>query len=355
MDNILLSPKEAHLNFIQQFGNTRSYEAVRKQMKRLREVVVEGEEEILPSFLEENVTPLDLLQTDPALIKQNATLWLKSINELHLEQKPVVQPGIWSSNASLVIMISDVHWGKKTDSGFCSDVAVERVLSIPEKIVSILGKDPTDLDIDEVVVLFLGDELEGEDIFDGQNAMIELPVILQSKVATVTFWKLLNALSVIFEVPVRVETVPGNHGRMSKTANKASNWDNSVYQTLSILASMDDTEDIIVNANLEAFNIIDIKGHKIYLNHQGVKHMGTPAMKVKFAGWIISKDIEYLLSGHWHRIEVSSFIGRRTICNGSICGPDDLSEQMAVEEPPAQVFFLMKPGKKIDNIHIINF
>jgi hypothetical protein len=40
LENILLSPKEAHLLFIQTFGNSRSQESIRKQMKRLRDTIV---------------------------------------------------------------------------------------------------------------------------------------------------------------------------------------------------------------------------------------------------------------------------------------------------------------------------
>jgi predicted phosphodiesterase len=264
---------------------------------------------------------------------------------------PGITLGVDSSNKSLIVMISDVHWGKKTESGFCAEVATERILSIPDKIDQQLNGCEC---IDEIVVLFLGDQVEGEDIFDTQNSTLELPVILQSKVATLTFWKLLNRFSELFGVPVRVETVPGNHGRMSKTASKVSNWDNSIYQTLGILSSMNET-DIAVNVNLKSFNTTNIKGHKLFLNHQGVKHTGTPAMKIKFAGWIISKEIDYLIHGHWHNVQVGSFIGRKTVGNGSVCGPDDLSEKMASEEPPAQVFFLLESGKRLNNIHLIDW
>jgi hypothetical protein len=350
IERILRSPREVHLDFIQKFGSVRSLESVRKKMRVLRDAILDEEDP--EEVLSEAVSPLELLQLDPVLMKQNALLWLKSVADLN-KQYGVVhhKPGINSSNNSLVIMISDVHWGKKTDT-FCAEVATQRVMGIPESILSTLGKEP---DIDEIVILLLGDEVEGEDIYEGQNSVVELPVILQSKIATQTFWQLLQKLVQFFGVPVRVETVPGNHGRMSKSASTLSNWDNSIYQTLGMISNIFDDKNIIVNPCLEKFNIIEVKGHRYFLNHNGVKHLGTPATKIKFAGWVISKEIELLLHGHWHNVQIGSFVGRKVIGNGSVCGPDDLSEQMASEEPPTQVFFLVKPGKRVDNIHLINW
>jgi len=349
IENILRSPREVHLEFIGKFGNTRSLEAVRKKMKNLRDTITsEANEEV--ENLVASISPVDLLQLDPMLMKQNALLWLKSIAELGIKYNVSQTPGVKSSTASLVIMISDVHWGKKTEA-FCAEIATQRILSIPEQIVSALGYP----NIDEIVITLLGDLVEGEDIYDGQNGVLELPVILQSKMGTTALWSLVERLRETFGVLVRVETVPGNHGRMSKTASKVSNWDNSIYQTLGIINSLTDDCEIIINPCFKEFNVVEIKGHKMFMNHNGVKHLGTPATKIKFAGWIISKGIDQLIHGHWHNVQIGSFIGRKTIGNGSVCGPDDLSEKMASEEPASQVFFLLEPGKRLNNIHLLNW
>ena len=103
--------------------------------------------------------------------------------------------------------------------------------------------------------------------------------------------------------------------------------------------------DVSVNLNLEEFNVVDIKGAKVLLNHEGTKHISTPAMEVKMMGWILSKEIDMLLQGHWHNYSVGSSFGRTRICNGSGSGPDDLSEKMGKAEPARQVYFFIDPNK----------
>jgi len=343
--------------YCEEFGAVRSYDSIQKRVKRLREahlgicgtsidspslaIEIEGDfdeedEEEIGSYEDLPLTPVS-----PKLMKEHAMLWLHAIATTVEGQDMTPADGVKSSNPSLIIVISDVHIGKKTDI-FDSTTAMERVLSMPEEIVR-AGNVPDS--VDEVVILSVGDLTEGEDIYPGQNGVIEMPVIKQSKLATEVYWQLAHDCHSTFDVPVRMEFVPGNHGRMSKTANPMSNWDNNVCQCLQLMSNVAPHEWITFNPNFDKFNVIDVKGKKIGMHHKGVKHMGTPAMQVKFAGWTISKDLDLLVHGHWHSWSTDMFLGRPVITNGSVCGPDDLAEDMAKEEPPKQAYFLVYPDE----------
>ena len=65
----------------------------------------------------------------------------------------------------------------------------------------------------------------------------------------------------------------------------------------------------------------------------------------KFAGWIISKNIDILIHGHWHSVGLDTYLGRTRICNGNVAGPDDLGEMIAREDPPCQVYFFIDPDR----------
>lgn len=326
--NLTKDPREVHALFIEKYGLTRSLDAVRQKINRLRET----EESVV-----EPTTALHLL--DPAIVKEQSRLWLRSINEEYSQFTYRVRKPLKSKKRSLVIVISDVHWGKKTDS-FNMDEANRRILSIVDHLLA------DDLpEFDEIVVVLLGDLVEGEDIFATQANLIEAPVITAHKQGTEIIWKLLLSLRDAFNLPVRVECAPGNHGRQSKTAHPASNWDNAIAQSLSLILKYSNEKNIKINLNLKEFNTIEVKNCRILLNHKGIKHVGTPAMFSKLAGWIISKDIDVLIHGHWHNTAMDTYLGRTRISNGCVPGGDNLGEQIAREDPARQVYFLVDPNK----------
>ena len=133
----------------------------------------------------------------------------------------------------MVIVLSDLHFGKHT-KWFNMEEANRRLLTIPDEL-----KDKTDKlnDLDEVVVILAGDLVEGEDIYPTQNNHIECSAIEQVKGCAESTWKMILKLRGYFpDAILRIETVPGNHGRVSKTANEKTNWDNVVYMIISMIA-----------------------------------------------------------------------------------------------------------------------
>ena len=349
--HLSLTTRAIHSRFKLEFGDERTYDSIQKQARKLRDIGVKEDSDL--SLVE---TAEDLL--DPSVMKAQTILWLHTMANLTRGQKIVHKPGVQSNKESLVIQISDVHWGKKVLSGDNKDtcsfdmaIASERVLSITERLQEEISRR----NIDEIVLTLAGDINEGENIYAGQNIVLEAPVIIQSKEAILTIYQLALNLIETFGVPVRIETVPGNHGRSGKEGDKQSNWDNVIYQSLAFMSSVSDNNLLVVNPFFHQFNIVDIKGLRCGLNHRGTKHLGTPAMQIRFAGWVISKDIDLLIHGHWHTWEIASFLGRPVLGNGSICGEDDLSESMAKGEPPRQGYFFIQEGKPVNSFSFIQW
>jgi UDP-2,3-diacylglucosamine pyrophosphatase LpxH len=334
-------PREIYNIFVEN-GIFRTLESIRKKVSRLRDREIQSQEteELL---VEQQIhSPLHLL--DPSIVKQQVDLWLREVSGLQPEASEA--PFISSRDKTLVIVISDVHWGKQTHS-FNIETANKRILSIPEELIT--RELPH---FDEIRLLLLGDLVEGEGIFEHQANIIEAPVITAHKEATETCWKLACALSETFQVQVTVETSPGNHGRMSKGAHPHSNWDNAIAQSLAMISNYAQHPNVTVNLNLNNFNLIDIKGSKVLLNHEGIRHLGTPAMVQRLAGWIISKNIDILVHGHWHNRALDTYLGRSRVCNGSAAGPDDLGEKIAREDPASQVYFFVDPERPG---HVVGF
>jgi hypothetical protein len=339
--NLLVEPRKIYRKFTEDFGPTRSFESIKKKVNQLRKDT--------SRYANLDLNPLESL--DPQIVREQLIVWLESLASLYKEKKPFFsfRKVRQSSKPSLFLLLSDTHCGKQTDD-YNMQTFADRLASIPEK----LAEEPHPV-FDEIILGLVGDILEGEDIFPTQNGLIEAPVIIQAKLAIECIWNLALVLTERFQVPVRIVTNPGNHGRMSKTANPVSNWDNVVYEALALIAHHSQHESISVEVNLEEICVVNVKGKKLMLNHKGIKHAGTPGTQVKLAGWIISRDISALVQGHWHNHAIETFAGVPRICNGSLSGVDDLSTRMGREEGPKQAYFFVYSNKPINHFSFLTW
>lgn len=358
------SPANIYSNYVSRFGSIRSYDSIQKKLKRLEYLLTDEDREDSEDgdvrdtdvfHIAPPVSQAVLVETapEPALVRETqnqAAEYLRDLVEISVGTR--YTPGPKTNSPTLCIVLSDLHFGKHKRETFNLQVAYDRLAEMPQKILD--SKINLD-DIDRIELILGGDINEGEDIYASQGTHLECSVIEQTKWSTKAIWNMILTLRSIFNVPIDIDGIPGNHGRMSKTANEKSNWDNVVTQNLALLNEYYDDPDINVNVNYEAFNVIEVKDRRGLLYHHGTKHMGTAAMKVKLAGWIISKDIDFLVHGHWHHWGVETYLGRPSINNGSLCGPDDLSERIGEEEAPRQAFFLIEPGEAIRTFSFIEW
>lgn len=354
------STKEIVTSFNEEF-ESRSYDSIQTKVKRLRNALGEVQsedsvDELIESAEEtfvfhrsadsEHVHIPHVTASKKREAHVNADEWLKELVEVGRREIShigtiITSRAVRSDNTSLVVVLSDSHFGKQT-ADFNLEVGRERMLSIPSSIFS--GSLP---EIDEVVIVLAGDMVEGEDIYATQNNKIECSVFEQMQACTKALWDTILLFRELFKCKVRVETVPGNHGRMSKTANEKTNWDNVVYYTLLTISALHADPEIIINANFEKFVNFRVKDKVGMAVHKGVKHTGTPSMKMKIAGWARTKNFDFTIQGHWHEWKVGNWLSKFVMFNGCICGPDDLAEEMAVEDSARQGYFFITPGKPI--------
>jgi len=259
------------------------------------------------------------------------------------------------SDTSLCLLLSDTHIGQKTNY-YNSKIGCE---AISEEIPELILDAQLPFDIGEVVILLGGDMIEGEDIYQTQPHHIDLTAIEQVEKISSAIMLLAKQLNSMFDCPVKIETVPGNHGRVSRTADERSNWDNVVYQNLALASSIakgyNPNFGITVNKNFNQTNVFKIQGHKVMLYHEGPKHTGTPAMKIKLAGWFKTHQWDVMACGHWHEWSIGGLFGKPVIKNGSLVGYNDLAERMGVYDPPRQAWWLMTKEKALSVAGYLEF
>ena len=337
-----LSNQELTVKYNDYFGASRSYDSISKKAKLLRLL-----KEVAYEEKENDISFEELPKLEKKDFGEKLDKWLTFVSQGYtgIEHK-IFQ----SSNSSLCIFLSDLHFGKR-QKNFNLETAKQAIASIPSQILN----QYSSRNFDEIVLHLGGDEVDGEDIFPTQNGKLECPVIFQMQAVVESLFQLILDLRQTFNVKVRVETTYGNHGRMSKTADDRSNWDNATHMMLYKLCEMECDKDIVFNLNFEAYKVVNIKDKRILLTHHGVQHLGTKATQAKFLGWVFMFDVDAVIHGHWHNWKVESHMGRIMISNGSLSGPDDLSEDMGVEEPPRQAIFLVTPHQPISQFSFLQW
>jgi hypothetical protein len=358
-----LSSSERYHLYTLRFGNVRSIDAVDRQVRRIRstnevQTILEStiqEDELLPVEIDDPLPDGEALRellgrvikryTPNPADRADFNTFVDNLIE-QSSQVTIARAKAPTTGSSLCILLSDTHIGKQTEN-FNKEVFIERLTSIPEKIQREITL-PSDLQ--EFVLMLSGDMLEGENIYETQAHHIEMPVIDQVQVAVDTIWQLALKLKDTFRKPVRIVTCPGNHGRVSKLASEKTNWDNIIYQTLGYLVTVSLQRDISIDLNFNAFVTFPVQDKTGMLFHHGTKHLGTPAMQSKVAGWLYTKNFDFMCHGHWHHWEVGTQFGKLVMKNGSLPGDDDLSERMGVYDPPRQGWLLVRKEQPINQV-----
>jgi len=360
-DNLTLSTKDLYEEFREEFGSNRSYDSIQKKVKKLRDAFDTGdfdsdedtEQQLIEMFSCQKDSHI-IAPVPPATKIANNERKLKFIKELIEEtpkfKMPKAGKPVKSKDSSLVMVLSDTHCGQQ-NKGFGIQEFKERLAEYP----SLVHRQIANHQVDEVVINMVGDMLEGEDIYPTQPWHVVCPTIDQLEIATNVFWEMSLSAREIFDCPVRLVCVPGNHGRTGQTTNEKTNWDNVLYHCLKILVGNTDSKGISIEHSGEPFQRYDVKDRIGLLYHQGVKHTGTPAMREKIAGWVESNQCDFIVSGHYHEWKIGSWHKATVIANGSLCGPNDLSDRMAQNTPARQGFFLVTPNEPLGHFGYIEW
>jgi len=244
-----------------------------------------------------------------------------------------------SDGHSLVLQISDLHMGKKTeylDGGiaFNIKIATQLLNEYPQRVLDHLPLPHKSFD--EVVVLILGDMVDGEMVYRGQWSNIETHVAAQLFSTTQGLWQLLRDLAGLFPM-VRVYTARGNHGRTEGSIE--SNWDNIIYQQLLLLSIEAALPNLTVHNKYGDFNTCMIQGWKGLLRHEAPLQSDTAAARNRIGGWRDIHQCDFIAYGHFHHIGLGMYNGMPLFRNGSFPGGDDYSERYGGWDGPTQLMF----------------
>jgi len=244
---------------------------------------------------------------------------------------------------SLCILFSDWHFGKvvKKPGGeiiFDSKIAFDRVVNdfIPQ-IINII-KDVNRVDrIEDIRIFFVGDIVDNDIVYSTQRLHIDKPVASQFHDVTRAIMMFIAGIRAAFadmgkvDIPIKMESVPGNHGRGSEFSDDAGcSWDTAIMSAVELAVIYSEIPNVEVKFSLDKYLMVDVRGHKGLLRHGAPPQAETSAGKAKFGGWNDLFDFDFLCYGHVHHWGINTYNGKPLFRNGALCGTDDYAIELAV-------------------------
>jgi hypothetical protein len=245
--------------------------------------------------------------------------------------------------------LTDWQLGKATTSYDSAECAhrIGRFINKATKITEIQRKDHT---VDECVILFGGDMVEGIDIFGTQAFEVDSTLFAQ-----------LFAVSQILELTVRraAMTYPtvrvvgeyGNHGRIGKfgTLPKADNFDRIAYGITQ--NNTKDLKNVSWQLSADWYQHVTIGNYRLLLVHGDEirSFSGTPLFAIikRVSAWAagIVPAFDDCYMGHWHNpMSITIGNGGRVFVTGSPeSGNTYAAEHMAAQAKPSQRLHFIDP------------
>jgi len=268
------------------------------------------------------------------------------VREFRSLESPTTEVPVTESGQDLVLHLTDVHMGDKVrdDSGdvvYSPDTAVDVVDYVTEKFVALADRHSDRVDVDTVHLLWGGDFLTNEAIYDGQFEDLSAWLDEQHERMVPPLLRQVKTLSERFPA-VNVVCKTGNHGEHRASGkSKQANADLILYKSVrNAIAAVRDHSDADFLDNVafqigEASNFkdFDLRGGRLtgHLRHGQDRKAGfrTSAAVKEWSQTLLQHEFDVAWMGHVHRQQQFSVNGRPVFVSGSPKPSGDFAEKIA--------------------------
>lgn len=275
-----------------------------------------------------------------------------------------------SSSVSALLMLSDTHIGKIVHpdqtlefGDYDVQVFLDRLQFLQDSVIHIL--DEHDSNVEELVVVMLGDMLDGG-LHHGNEIDQQVTKFGQYYIGGHALAQFLRALSAKFP-KIRIETCVGNHPRWDNqkkmpTKFRYSNLDMFLYTYVQSLTS--GIGNIEWNLNMQPFQRFTVQNSTFFAAHGdhlrgGDKALGIPShafsRQLSNISQLLDKqDIsnpDYYLYGHFHRTMQLPHSRGKIFVNGAFPGVDEfaLTNNFLMSDPEQTLMLVHPKYKAADN------
>lgn len=256
-----------------------------------------------------------------------------------------------------VAVLSDWQLAKKTVT-YSSDVCAARVREYADKVIALTEIQRKDHPVDELRVYLLGDLVEGELIFPGQQHLVDGSLNAQVMRGTEILEEFLLTMAGQFR-RIHVVGVGGNHGEVGgfnrRDSHPETNMDVLLMQFAQRLTREQPniTWGELVVPNERKWYAVDQVGEKRFfmIHGQQVKgQLGFPwyGFGKKMLGWRDKFGFDYALSGHYHTPARNLYGGLIHWANGSTESDNTYAlEWLAAQGTPSQWLLFCHPTRGV--------
>jgi len=290
--------------------------------------------------IKDSIESLEFPQIEPRYVSPNPDF---SYEEMHLP-------------------ISDVHLGSKILledatglNEYNHEIFLKELKTYKEKISLFLDIYSATANINKIVIIFLGDLVEGQNIFKNQHYYVDKLVVDQIMDGVLNFSNLiLFCASLVNEV--EVYAVPGNHGRVSKDSHLRVNWDYITYIMMQMIVTRYPSIKMFVSNSPSM--IVRHGEHNFFYQHGsnvkswgGIPFYGITRQMEKLTN-LFGLPISYNITAHYHQATSIPLSRSRIIMNGSWVGGSPLSiDKMHTTDVPTQWCWRFHHKEGINNMN----
>lgn len=253
----------------------------------------------------------------------------------------------------IIIMISDIQIGAcSTANGY--DPIPEKTI---EKYINVLCINLIELfsrrklNIKNINIFLLGDIVDGELIYPRQRT---INMGSQLKIAVKSMRQIIETIRPYAD-NIKVYTVAGNHGRVTKLHNKSSNWDNIVYDSLELIYEND--KDVVIDSDRSFVKNTKIgKWTFLYTHGDIIRGMITRQKAInKSMGFSRRMPHDAFLMGHFHTVMFMDYNRLPIVINGCMYDSELIQNELAGWETKRMVVFKVGEGNyPIDWLEMID-
>jgi hypothetical protein len=256
---------------------------------------------------------------------------VKSISKRSIKPAKKPKKDAKKRNMTLELMVSDVHYGKKTNK-VGVDVINQRVSKMARVTIEEIRRESKNYNVERLVISCIGDIIENADFHGKESTKAsEFPTARQVFEAVKGLYENLIHPIAMTGIDITMLCVTGNHDRPdeNKTYNDPGehNLTYVIYKTWEMMAEREGIKNIKFQITKGAYDHTEIYGNILLVEHgDELRNINRDTVfnQISRRQSQIGKIVDFYRTGHWHELFVYS--QGKAIGNGSVPGQDSYAD-----------------------------
>ena len=289
----------------------------------------------------------DILEAIDAVVKKASKLSLKT---------PKVKKDAKKSDMTLELLLSDLHFGKKTET-FDLSVAKRRLNQITATVLKEIDRAKVHYNVERIIIALMGDIIESSTMHGVESAKgCEFGNSRQVQESMDSLFELVILPLTKTGLKIDIVGVTGNHDRTEEHRTYHNPGEENrtwiMYNGMKKFCEYSGLKNVSWTIPIKPYQMMQIYGENVLYEHfDNVKganlRSGIESLKSKRTNQL-SAPITFIRGGHYH--EPAEFgLGKITV-NGSLCGNDSYADVNGYDCAASQTLNFYIKKEKTDSV-----